>query len=364
MTHLDVLNEGRVSIWLDDLNRAALADGSLRQRLASSAVVGITTNPTIFARAISAGLGYEEEIEALRMQRVGAPEALRILTSQDVRQAADLLLPTFERSAASDGFVSIEVDPALAFDAQGTIAAARLLRWLVDRPNVMVKIPATRECLPAVTASLAAGISINVTLIFSPSRYLEVLDAAREGMQQALDAGQDLARLRSVASFFVSRIDTAVDPLLRNQSETARNVVGQVGVASALAAYRIYQQQAATPGWRAIAAAGGLVQRPLWASTGTKDARYPDTMYVDRLVTPEAINTMPAATLDAFIDHGAPALVSTEAIDNTDAVLSAVRDSGINLEEVWARLEQEGVAQFQHSWDSLAGLMTSKLGID
>jgi transaldolase len=362
MTQLDDLDEGRVSIWLDDLSRGALADGSLRRRLTSSAVVGITTNPTIFARAISAGFGYEEAIEELRRQRVGASEALRILTSQDVRRAADLLLPTFGRSAASDGFVSIEVDPALAFDAKGTIAAARLLHWHVDRPNVMVKIPATRECLPAVTASLAAGISVNVTLIFSPSRYLEVMDAAREGMQQSLDAGHDLARLRSVASFFVSRIDSAVDPLLRAQSDIAKDVEGQVGVASALASYRIYQQQAATVEWRAITAAGGLVQRPLWASTGTKDARYPDTMYVDRLVTPEAVNTMPAATLDAFMDHGAPALVSAEAIDNSEAVLSAVRNSGVNLEEVWAGLEEEGVAQFQRSWDSLTGLMASKLG--
>jgi transaldolase len=362
MSQREVLSEGQVSVWLDDLNRAALTDGSLAQRLTSSPVVGITTNPTIFAKAISAGLEYGKAIEELRLQRVDAPEALRVLTSQDVRQAADLLLPTFDRSAASDGFVSIEVDPALAFDAQGTIAAARLLHWLVDRPNVMVKIPATRECLPAITASLAAGISVNVTLIFSPSRYLEVLDAARDGMQQALGAGHDLARLRSVASFFVSRIDSAVDPLLSDLSDAAKEAEGQVGIASALASYRIYQQQAATPGWRAITAAGGLVQRPLWASTGTKDKRYPDTMYVDRLVTPQAINTMPAATLDAFIDHGAPHLVSTEAIDNADAVLSAVRDGGVDLDEVWARLENEGVAQFQHSWESLSGLMTSKLG--
>jgi len=358
---LDILCKAGVSIWLDDLKRSALTDGTLQRRITTSGLVGVTTNPTIFARAISSGAEYQGAIEELRSQRVEPAEALRILTSQDVRRAADLMLPTFDGTEAYDGFVSIEVDPALAHDGAATIAAARLLNWLVDRPNVLVKIPATRECLPAITACLAEGISVNVTLIFSPDRYREVLDAARAGMRQALDAGRDVRELRSVASFFVSRIDSAVDPLLRDQTDGMSALEGEVGVASALAAYRIYQEQAVTEEWGDIVAAGGLVQRPLWASTGTKDPKYPDTMYVDRLITPHAVNTMPAGTLDAFLDHGAPVPVTAAAFEAADQVLADVRAVGVDLERTWAQLEEDGVAQFAQSWDALTLLVGGQL---
>lgn len=360
---LDVLAENHVSIWLDDLKRRALTDGTIRRRLQSSALAGVTTNPTIFARAISTGAEYRDTIQELRSQRVGPAEALRVLTSQDVRVAADLLRPIYDRTSAHDGFVSIEVDPALAYDARGTVAAARLLHWLVDRPNMMVKIPATRDCMPAITACLADGISVNVTLIFSPSRYAEVLHAARDGMLQALDSGRDLSQLRSVASFFVSRIDSAVDPVLRDLSDGVSELEGAVAVSSALIAYGVYRAQATTRQWRDITAAGGLVQRPLWASTGTKDARYPDTMYVDRLVTPDAISTMPAATLDAFLDHGRPEPVTPTALDEADDVVAAARAAGVDLEHVWTVLEEDGVAQFQKSWHSLTDVVAEHLGI-
>jgi transaldolase len=323
----------------------------------------VTTNPTIFARAISTGAEYQQAIEQLRAQHIGPAEALRVLTSQDVRAAADLLRPIYERTSAYDGFVSIEVDPSLAYDADGTLAAARLLHWLVDRPNVFVKIPATREGLGAITACLAEGISVNVTLIFSPGRYREVLDAARDGMSAARAAGRDLKTLRSVASFFVSRIDTAVDAALQElpEPELAAELQGQVGVASARAAYGIYQQQALTQQWQTIVAAGGIVQRPLWASTGTKDPRYPDTTYVDRLVTPDAINTMPAATLDAFIDHGTPVPVTTQEIEGATQVLSAAHDAGIDLNAVWSGLEKDGIQQFAQSWESLTDVVANNL---
>jgi transaldolase len=359
---LDVLRENHVSIWLDDLKRRALTDGTLHRRLCSSALAGVTTNPTIFAHAISTGAEYRDTIEEFQRQRIVPGEALRLLTSQDVRAAADLLRPIYNRSSAYDGWVSIEVDPALAYDARGTIAAARLLHWLVDRPNVMVKIPATMECLPAVAVCLANGISVNVTLIFSPARYAQVLDAARDGMLQALANGRDLSRLRSVASFFVSRIDTAADPVLRDLADGVSELEGTLAVSSALVAYGVYRAQATSGQWRDITAAGGLVQRPLWASTGTKDARYPDTMYVDRLVTPDAISTMPAATLDAFLDHGRPEPVSPAAIDEADKVLSAANAAGVHLDHVWTQLEQEGVAQFQKSWDSLTDVVADRLG--
>jgi transaldolase len=360
---LDVLRENHVSIWLDDLNRRALTDGTLRRRLLSSALAGVTTNPTIFARAISTGAEYREVIAELRSQRVGPAEALRALTSQDVRAAADVLRPIYDSTAARDGFVSIEVDPALAYDARGTVAAARLLHWLVDRPNVMVKIPATRECLPAITTCLAEGISVNVTLIFSPTRYAEVLDAARDGMLQAADRGGDLSRLRSVASFFVSRIDSAVDPVLRDLSQGPIALEGAVAVSSALVAYGIYRARATTRQWRDITAAGGLVQRPLWASTGTKDARYPDTMYVDRLVTPDAISTMPVATLDAFLDHGRPEPTTPSDIEEAENVLCAAHAAGVDLEHVWRELEDDGVTQFQKSWHSLTQVVADHLGL-
>jgi transaldolase len=358
---LDVLRQAGVSIWLDDLNRGALTDGTLHERIISSGMVGVTTNPTIFARAIGSGEEYRGPISELRSQRVGPAEALRILTSQDVRHAADLMMAIYDDSEAYDGFVSIEVDPALAHDACGTVAAARLLHWLVDRPNVMVKIPATRQCLPAITQCLAEGISVNVTLIFSPFRYREVLDAAREGMHQALASGRDVSELRSVASFFVSRIDAALDPLLRDRNRGASHLEGHVGVASALAAYRVYQEQATTEEWRAIVAAGGLVQRPLWASTGTKDPRYSDTMYVDRLVTPYAINTMPAATLDAYLDHGTPSLVTQASMDAADEVLMDALTAEVNVEQTWSQLEKDGVAQFAKSWEDLTALVGDQL---
>src|SRR6266581_9363574 len=303
---LTALSTAGVSIWLDDLSRERLVSGSLADLAASDHVVGVTTNPSIFAKAITGGDAYQAQLSDLAARGVSVEEALRALTTLDVRWACDVLRPAYDASGGVDGRVSIEVDPRLAHDTGATIAEARALWWLVDRPNLFIKIPAARQGIPAIAACLAEGISINVTLIFALRRYDAVMDAFLDGMERAAQAGHDLSSVASVASFFVSRVDTEVDARLdKIGTSEAAALRGRAAIANARLAYQHYERVFRSPRWAALARAGARPQRPLWASTGVKDPAYPDTRYVVDLVTRGVVNTMPEATLRAMADHGA-----------------------------------------------------------
>ena len=348
------LTDAGVAVWLDDLSRERLRSGNLAE-LVERGVVGVTTNPTIFAAAISHGDAYDEQLRALAAQGADVDQAVFAITTDDVRAAADVLRPVYDRTDGQDGRVSIEVDPRLARDTEATVASARALWAAVDRPNVFIKIPATVEGLPAITATLAAGISVNVTLIFSLERYAAVLDAFQAGLEQARENGHDLAPIASVASFFVSRVDTAIDPRLDALgTPEAAELRGKAAIANARLAYGVYQDVVAADRWQALASAGAHVQRPLWASTGVKDPAYPDTLYVDELVVAGVVNTMPEKTLDAVADHGGDA---HDAVTGTQAQAAALLDRlvalGIDVDDVAQQLEVEGVEKFEASWEQL-----------
>ena len=349
------LSRAGVSIWLDDLSRERLTSGSLASLVARDHVVGVTTNPTIFAKAISGGgEAYAGQLHDLWARGTCVHEALRDLTTHDVRWACDVLRPAYDASDGVDGRASIEVDPRLAYDTEATIAEARALWWRVDRPNLFIKIPAARQGLPAIAACLAEGISINVTLIFSLTRYDEVIDAFVEGLERARQAGHDLARIASVASFFVSRVDTEVDARL--------DKIGTAAIANARLAYQRYEQVLASPRWAALAAAGARPQRPLWASTSVKDPAYSDTMYVTKLVAPGVVNTMPEATLRAVAGHGEiPADSVRGHYQDAGRVLSELAAAGIDYDDVTAGLEQRGLELFDASWRELSDQLAAKL---
>ncbi|HEY3688300.1 MAG TPA: transaldolase, partial [Streptosporangiaceae bacterium] len=306
--NLNKLAAEGVAIWLDDISRERLVTGNLEELVRDLGVVGVTSNPTIFAKAMSKGDAYDEQIRDLATRGVDVGEAVRALTTYDIRWACDVLAPVHDATGGRDGRVSIEVDPRLARRTPETSAEARALWWMVDRPNLFIKIPATVEGLPAISQALAEGISVNVTLIFSLERYGQVIDAFFEGLERARAAGHDLSKIASVASFFVSRVDTEVDKRLEkiggDDANTAQALRGKAGIANARLAYELYEQKFASDRWAALRAAGATVQRPLWASTGVKDPAYPDTMYVDDLIAPDTVNTMPEATLNALADHG------------------------------------------------------------
>lgn len=356
------LSEAGVSIWLDDLSRERLDTGNLADLVTTRDVVGVTTNPTIFAKALSEGDAYDGTLTELAGTDV--EPAVERITTDDVRSAADVLRGVYDATGTVDGRVSIEVDPRLARDTAATIDTAKRLWATVDRPNVMIKIPATLEGLPAITATLAAGISVNVTLIFSIERYRGVMDAFLAGLEQARANGHDLASIGSVASFFVSRVDAAVDKALTDVgTEDALALRGKAAIANARLAYAAYEEVFASDRWKALADAGAKPQRPLWASTGVKDPAYRDTLYVDELVAPGVVNTMPQATLDAFADHG---LVVGDTVTGTAedsaATIAAIEAQGISMDDVTRRLEEEGVHKFEVSWDEL--LTTTKAGLD
>jgi transaldolase len=352
-TPLARLSDEGVSIWLDDISRARLTSGSLADDVEKRHVVGVTTNPSIFAKAIVGSEDYDDQLADLRSRAVGVGEAVRMITTRDVRDACDVLRPAYDASDGVDGRVSIEVDPSLAHDTAATIAEARQLWWLVDRPNVMIKIPATREGLPAIRAALGEGISVNVTLIFSLDRYAEVVEAFLAGLEDARASGRDLGRIQSVASFFVSRIDTEVDKRLAASSGDD-SLRGTAALASARLAYRHHESVLASKRWRSLADAGATPQRPLWASTSTKDPAFPDTMYVSGLVAPGTVNTMPQATLDAFADHGEVTGETVRpAYDDARRALDALAEAGIDLDDVTRVLEDEGVEKFAKSWEEL-----------
>ncbi|MFF4028027.1 MULTISPECIES: transaldolase [Nocardia] len=365
---LTALTEAGVSIWLDDLSRQRLTDGSLARLVRDQHVRGVTTNPTIFAKAITGSDLYTDQIRDLSLRRVDVDTALRELTSHDVRCACDVLRPVYDATDGIDGRVSIEVDPRLAHDTDRTIAEAHALWWLVDRPNLFIKIPAAKQGLPAITACLASGISINVTLIFSLTRYAEVVDAFLDGLEQARGNGHHLAGIASVASFFVSRVDTEVDARLdKIGSEAATGLRGRAAIANARLAYQHHEQILDSPRWQALARAGARPQRPLWASTGVKDPAYDDTRYVTGLVAPGVVNTMPEATLRAVADHAdiRPDTVRL-GYDDARAVLGELAGLGIGYDDVVTTLETDGVAKFDASWDhlgnQLAHTMTATTG--
>jgi transaldolase len=349
------LTRSGVSIWLDDLSRDRLVTGSLAGLARQAHVTGVTTNPTIFARSISASDAYAPQLRDLAARGTQVHEALRALTTFDVRWACDVLRPAYDATGGVDGQVSIEVDPRLAHDTDATIAEARALRWMVDRPNLFIKIPAARQGLPAIAACLAEGISINITLIFSLQRYREVIDAFLDGMERASQAGHDLSAIQSVASFFVSRVDTAVDGRLdKIGTQAAASLRGRAAIANARLAYQQFEQVLASPRWAALQAAGARPQRPLWASTSVKDPAYPDTRYVTDLVAPDVVNTMPESTLRAVADHGQVPADSVRAhYGEARDVLDQLQAIGIDYDEVMQGLEDDAVAAFDASWDQL-----------
>lgn len=353
---LQALTDQGVSIWLDDISRERLTTGGLAQLAKDKHVVGVTSNPTIFAAAVADAEDYADQVADLAIRGVDVGSAVRLITAYDVRWACDVLRPVYDRTDGLNGRVSIEVDPRLAGRTRASIAEAKGLWWTVDRPNLMVKIPATKEGLPAITAGIAAGMSINVTLIFSLERYGEVMDAYLTGLEQARDAGRDLAGIRSVASFFVSRVDTEVDKRLEALgSEDAKALRSKAAVANARLAYRTFEGVFSSARWRSLAERGANLQRPLWASTSVKDPSLPDTMYVTQLVAPDTVNTMPEKTLEATADH---AEISGDTVrpnySHADEVMEQLAAIGIDMADVVQVLEEEGVAKFDKSWQEMA----------
>ena len=357
------LSDVGVSIWLDDLSRDRINSGSLQSLIANRNVVGVTTNPTIFASALATGQSYGPQITELAASGASVTDAVFAATTDDVAAACDIFRPVYDRTNGQDGRVSIEVEPTLAFDATATISQAKELFARVGRDNVMIKIPATKEGLGAITAVLAEGISVNVTLIFSLERYAEVIDAYLAGLEQAQSNGHDLSTIHSVASFFVSRVDTEIDKrLVAIGTDDALSLKSKAGVANARLAYEVFEQKFSTERAAALVAAGGNRQRPLWASTGVKDPALPDTLYVTELAAPDTVNTMPEKTLEATFDH---APVHGDAVSGTydDArqVLAEIEKLGISIVEVTTLLEREGVDKFIVSWNELLDIVTAAM---
>ncbi len=360
---LKKLSAEGVAIWLDDLSRHRLASGNLAELIRDNFVVGVTTNPTIFQKAVAGTDIYDEQIAGFAKLGMSVGEASHLLTTYDVRWACDVLRPAYDTTDRLDGRVSIEVDPGLAHETDKTIAEARTLWWLVDRPNLFVKIPATRAGLAAISQCLSEGISINVTLIFSLQRYVEVMDAFMDGLERAQAAGRDLSSIASVASFFVSRVDTEVDKRLdKLGTDEARALRGKAAIANARLAFQKYEEVLASERWRRLEAAGARPQRPLWASTGVKDPAYDDTRYVVELVTRGVVNTMPEATLNAVADH-AELRGDTVRGDYAAAqqTIDALERLGISYPDVVQALEDEGVEKFANSWSELRASIESEL---
>ncbi|MEU5921786.1 transaldolase [Streptomyces sp. NPDC047141] len=361
---LAALSAAGVSVWLDDLSRELLAGGELKRLIADKHVVGVTTNPTIFASALSKGDRYNEQLRSLGQEGSSVDDAVFALTTDDVRCACEVLGPVYERTAGVDGRVSLEVDPRLAQDVGSTVAMARKLWQTVGRPNLFIKIPATRAGLEAITAAIAEGISVNVTLIFSLDRYRDVMHAYLRGLEQAQADGRELADIHSVASFFVSRVDVEVDRRL-DAIGTAQAVAlkGKAGIANARLAFQAYEQMLVDPRWQRLAAVGARTQRPLWASTGVKDPSLPDTLYVRELAIAGTVNTMPGSTLAAFADHGtlsdqAPTIDDFTAAKAHFAELEQV---GIDFTDVTDTLEREGLTKFEDSWSELAASVAHEM---
>ncbi|MFT4126369.1 MAG: transaldolase [Gordonia sp. (in: high G+C Gram-positive bacteria)] len=346
------LSAAGVSVWLDDLSRDLISSGGLQEVIDTKSVTGVTTNPSIFQASISKTRTYDAQITELAARDADVDATIRTITTDDVRAACDVFAPIYAATGGVDGRVSIEVDPRLAHDTDGTVAQAVELWKIVDRPNVLIKIPATKAGLPAITRVLAEGISVNVTLIFSVERYREVMDAYLSGLEAAAAAGHDLSTIASVASFFVSRVDTEIDKRLEAiGTDEALALRGKSALANARLAYVAYEEVFGSERFTRL---DGPAQRPLWASTGTKNPDYPDTLYVSELVAPNTVNTMPGKTMDAFADHG---WVNTDSIVGLGAasqeVFDAVAAAGVDVDDVFTVLEDEGVSKFADAWNEL-----------
>ena len=360
---LSTLSAAGVAVWLDDLSRPRIRSGNLAALLRDRSVVGVTTNPSIFQKALEHGEAYDEQVRDLALRGTDIGETLRAITTMDVREACDVLRPVWEATGGRDGRVSIEVDPRIAHDTARTTAEARALWWLVDRPNLFIKIPATLAGLPSISQALAEGISVNVTLIFSLERYDAVMEAYLTGLERRRAVGGSLEGLESVASFFVSRVDTEIDARLdKLGSDEATALKGKAAVANAQLAYQHYEKVFSGPRWQALADAGAQPQRPLWASTGVKDPAYDDTMYVVDLVAPGVVNTMPEATMQAVFDHG---VVPTDSVRGSYAdaqgVLDALAAVGVDYDDVVGVLEAEGVEKFETAWNQLIEQVTASI---
>jgi transaldolase len=363
MTRLeDLYSQGGQSPWLDNLRRRWLEDGELARQIARG-VRGLTSNPTIFQKAIEASSDYDDQFRQLVEAGSSVEQSYWDMVVSDIEGALTLLRPVYDTSGGADGFVSLEVAPALAHDTDGTVAAARELHARIDQPNLLIKVPATLEGVGAVRRLVAEGISVNVTLIFGLDRYRAVIDAYLAGLEDHLDRhGPDrLAAIASVASFFVSRVDTEVDRRLEAiGGAEAPSLRGRTAVAQAQAAYQLFTDAFSGPRWDRLAAHGARPQRPLWASTSTKNPRYPDTLYVDTLIGPGTVNTMPDDTLDAFEDHGTVARTVDADPDAAHKVLASVEAAGVDLAEIAAILEQQGVAAFAKSFDELLTVLATR----
>ena len=357
------LSAAGVSLWLDDLSRQRLVSGNLKTLITSMHIVGVTTNPSIFQAALTDGASYQQQIGELAARGADVDDTVRVVTTDDVRDATDLFSGVYSRTGGVDGRVSIEVDPRLAHDTEGTIAQAQELFKIVDRANVLIKIPATLAGLPAITAVIAEGISVNVTLIFSLDRYRAVMDAYLAGLEQARANGHKLTDIHSVASFFVSRVDLEIDKRLKAiDTPEAANLLGTAAIANARLAYQAYEQTFAGTAVGALSAAGANKQRPLWASTGVKDPTYDDTRYVVELVAPGTVNTAPEKTINAVADHG---VIRGNTIAGTyreaAAVFSDLAALGIDVDDVFAVLEAEGVKKFEQAWTELLDSVSTEL---
>ncbi|MGJ9412464.1 transaldolase [Aeromicrobium sp. CF4.19] len=360
---LKALRDAGVSIWLDDLSRERIESGNLADLVSEGGVVGVTTNPTIFAAALSEGERYSEQVAELKAAGADVDTAVFEITTTDVQQACDVLRPAFDRTGGVDGRVSIEVDPGAARDTDRTVELAQKLWARVDRPNVFIKIPATEEGLPAIAATIARGVSVNVTLIFSLDRYRKVMDAYLFGLEQAAAEDRDLSTIHSVASFFISRVDAEVDKRLGE----GHSLRGEAAIANARLAYEAYEKVFGGERFAALKAKGANRQRPLWASTGVKDPAYADTLYVTELVAPNTVNTMPEKTLQAFADHaevpadGAGWDTVSGTYDEARTVIAALEKEGISYDEVVLALENEGLEKFDASWAELLQTVTDEL---
>jgi transaldolase len=357
---LALLSENGVSIWLDDLSRSRIVSGNLSDLIETRSVVGVTTNPTIFAGALAKGEGYQAQVAELAKAGATATEAIFEITTKDVADACDIFAGVYARTNGYDGRVSIEVEPDLAEDAAATIKQAKELFAKVQRENVMIKIPATKQGLGAITSVVAAGISVNVTLIFSLQRYREVIAAYIEGVKQARSAGHDISKIHSVASFFVSRVDSEIDKRLDQVGQP--ELKSKTALANARLAYEVFEDEFKKPDWEALANSGANIQRPLMASTGVKDPLLPDTLYVTELVAPKLVNTMPEKTMEAVFDHGQiPADSITGNYEQARSVLAAVAAAGVSLDDATELLEKEGVEKFKISWQELVETVDSAL---
>lgn len=357
-----LLNEGQ-SIWQDDISRQLIQDGDLQRAIDEVGVRGVTSNPSIFQKAIAGSNTYDADITALLAEGKDAAEVFQIVAVKDIQDACDIFRPIYDTSNRADGYVSLEVLPSLARDTEGTIENARTLWAAVDRPNLMIKVPGTVEGNPAIRTLLREGINVNITLLFSLKNYTAVAEEYINALEDRVNAGEAIDHVASVASFFVSRVDTAADKLIDEAVAAGKDVShlkGKVAVANAILAYKEFQRLFSGERWEALAAKGAMVQRPLWASTGVKNPDYPDTLYVDSLIGPDTVNTAPLPTIQAFLDHGTVARTVDTDYAAAEKVMADLAEAGIDLDAITSKLEEDGIASFMTSYDDLLASVDSK----